>query len=462
MTEKNPDRHPDNSATRWAYAPGVDELVATPYGAVTRTERLGQIATTVLDTEGPISAADIDLAHAAAYAENELRVAARQANNRDREQIKRIDSIVPNSASHVQNLAEAKSTKLTQIYERGTGVPERLADSALVVRAVIEALDDRERVALERVVQDRIEANRFPWTMPGIDEERAAELRSNFETMFGSSVKLFEPLPDDTFSINVLRNVGCYADEDKALVGADKMNRYTNTFTRQELVDAGVFFVNSVGDGEQPIFGEPIPDTTQPDGFFHPERRVFLTREELDKVYAYQMQKLDHAGINIGEVDIPQLQLELMMLARTGKLPAGSNARVLRLGGRERDPKGDAVRSPFVSSGHKALISTGATICNGDGANLSDYLRFNTTSLALLNGHPDYPGLSEMRMTNPAWKPEYVGLRLLNSASHDQRYANLQELLQSGWLPSMPTREETLHAIRTGGQTQREIFWLTS
>lgn len=325
-----------------------------------------------------------------------------------------------------------------------------------------ELLDDYKKsleAELPLAIQHRIDSNEFPWTLSSnIDKpEKCEQIQQVFEYILGDprdedGDRLYEPKPDDVFNVRPFLGSGGFCREDQELVGMQD-GIYSRGFTRQELKDKGVFFVNSIGDGEQPIFGVPIPDESADDGYFHPERRAFLTEDEFKKVYEYQMKMLAESDLDMSALDIPDIQRSLIMVCLSK--PNSETAQVIKRGGRERDADGGWLRSPFVDSGFCVRKSIGTLLFfhDGSGGGTGYHGRINTTSIVLLNGHPDYPGLSEMA-------PPIESTRgLARQPAWDQLYIGLKEMLGTGILAPMPTNEEALAAVTSGTKTRREECW---
>lgn len=316
---------------------------------------------------------------------------------------------------------------------------------------LLSAYKESLEYELPLAIQRRIDSDEFPWTMPGVvdDFEKCEHIKQLFENILGEprddhGNRCFDPKPDDVFNVYPLLGLGGFSEEDQALVGKQD-GLHQRGFTRQELKDAGVFFVNSIGDGEQPVFGVPIPDDTQEDGLFHAEKRAFLTEDEFKKIYEYQIKMLAESGIDLDTLDIPDIQRSLIMVCQ-GK-PNSESVQVIKRGSRERGADGDKLRSPYVDSGFYVGQGVGVLLFfdDGSGNGTGYHGRINTTSIVLLNGHPNYPGVSEMSSTDRvAW---------------DQLYIGLIKILKEGILAPKPTSQEALAAITSGGTTRREECW---
>jgi hypothetical protein len=250
----------------------------------------------------------------------------------------------------------------------------------------------------------------------------------------GTIAQESEPLPDDIFRIPPPMKRfedGQYAPQDEALLSPVGLaGRNGMKFTREELQRAGVFFINRVGGGEQPIFGVPVPGLEDlPD-------RTFLTREEFEKVYAYQ-QEHDYG---VGDSDPADVQTDMMVyIAMTNGRGAG-----VRKGsgiGNAREKKYGQTRSPFVDQGYYITQSMETYVrAPGKGGQ-----RMNTMTMHLANGHPDYPGVSEMFDED--------------KVAHDQKYMSTGEFVRTYYQP-LPTPKDVLLSMKYGLPTKRELVWV--
>ena len=285
-----------------------------------------------------------------------------------------------------------------------------------------QRVDDATRV--------RIAANELPWTMPysELNKDTNDALRRYFDAILYQDIP---PMPDDILHINAFRT-----DDDERLLGG-LVERHTQSgdtgYTREELQAAGVFFINKIGEGEQPIFGVPIPDAKSEGGLFDPSRRAVLTKEEFEKIYRYQQENEYGAGLDVDFADVQKDMLMFATMATTrgkGWKPYGGN---------NRENKYHQTWSPFIDSGFRVTLSMGSEFMDGDGVSW----RINTIPIHLANAHPEYPGVSEMFSEHVA---------------HDQRYIGVGEFVKNYYI-APPTEQEAKDAVIWGGPTRREQVW---
>ncbi len=318
--------------------------------------------------------------------------------------------------------------------------PATLRLDPRVITVVKETLTEKDKQLIEQTISDRIEADKLPWTMPNpkVSPEILEIFKGWCEIIVEQSS---EPRAQDSYWVPAPSS-GEYDEKDQALlarIGIEPQSR--RQFTRAELQQAGVFFLNRVGEGEQPIFGVPIPDPQSEGGVFNVQNRSFLTREEFDKVYRYQQEH----GYGIGERDPKDVQRDMVMY---GLRPEYRNDWVgMKAGGQGRENKFRTARSPFVDSGFYVKDSGfGALVSAKFFAGEHKSRRMNTLSVHLINGHPDYPGLSEMADDNATW---------------DQHYLTAAEFIDHFYVP-LPTPQEVLVDLQQGWPTQRERAWVGS
>lgn len=300
-------------------------------------------------------------------------------------------------------------------------------------------ITNQAQSAVAEMINYRVEADRLPWTMPN----------SNLPETVMEGVKLVhdkltdypEGLPTDIFKVAqpMKRFEGeIYSPDDVTLMkqgGIDIRNHGGPYYTREELQKAGVFFVNRVGGGEQPLFGVPIPNPNKPGEFFDVQDRSFLTREEFDMVYKYQQE--NGYGLSPGQ-DAADVQMDMIMFAT---MPDGRKESVRKsYGFGSRENKYGQTRSPFVDLGFEVTHGVEVSVLSPDSQR-----RINTTTIHLANGHPDYPGVSEM-FDNDA-------------VAHDQSYMSVGEFTKDFYIPPTTT-EQAFNSLKHKLPTKRESAWV--
>lgn len=289
-------------------------------------------------------------------------------------------------------------------------------------------IDDKAMRApeeLERAIADRIAADRYPWTMPGaenIDPDKMDNIRKYHRTLIEhqsleyateDEVRIPNLLPDDTAFL-----------EGRGVVPI----RGSKIFSREALRRAGIFFINTVGEGEQPIFSEVITDR---EGQFDPKGMVFLTEEEFSRVYSFQQRE----GYGIDGLDPDDVVMDMIVADQV------RTNRYYNLIGSERINKYGQTSSLFVSNKGGALPSSFGGYFE---INKKQY-RLSSVQADLINGHRDFPGVSEMYQSScVAW---------------DQRYMTASRYVEYIYSP-LPTRKEAFCAIKDGASTKRERDWL--
>lgn len=374
---------------------------------------------------------DISMAHTMAHAENSLRTEREALNQRDSAFIMKLGAIAiqkPNAGAK-----QALATAEERITNRNA---EDLSSRGEVVAVVQQELSARSKAELQAAITSRIEANKLPWTMPNpkISKEEMDRYKGWYNAILGNTIT--EPAkPDDVFKVAIpVGNGGKHAAKDIVLLAEAGVKGDKMTFTREELQRAGVFFVNRVGGGEQPIFGMPIPDPESEGGFFNVQDRNFLTRAELEKVYKYQQEN----GYGIGGADAADVQTDMIVFAlrADGRRPDARKD----YGGAGRENKYGVVRSPFVDSNYYVTAGFESVVRTPEGSQ-----RMNTVTIHLANGHPDFPGLSEM--PDP------------NTTAGDQKYMTAGKFVEE-YYKRLPTEEEALGAMRNNMHTDREKAWV--
>lgn len=97
-------------------------------------------------------------------------------------------------------------------------------------------------------------------------------------------------------------------------------------FTRQQLRDAGFFFVNRLGGGEKGIMSGQIPDLNDSTRILDFTNRALLTRKEVEIIYAYQRAHPDvygSRGEDLNEVRKDMLSFLVMATAESAFLGPG-------------------------------------------------------------------------------------------------------------------------------------------
>jgi len=295
-----------------------------------------------------------------------------------------------------------------------------------------------EKQNLLTAMHQRIGSNRFPWTAPGA--ELPDYVRQGLQEVHKDFTEPPEALPGDVFKvappIKKFEGSNRYAPEDEALLQTAGVQQDTLQFTREQLQRSGVFFLNRVGGGEQPLFGVPIPDPDAPGGFFNVQDRSFLTRPEFEKVYRYQQEQAYGLEAHHDPADI---QVDMAAFA---VLPSPRQRDMHKQGGfgGGRENKYGQARSPFVDLGFVVDHGVEAQVYDNEGFGR----RMNTLTIHLVNAHPDYPGLSEM------FDPD--------TTAHDQQYMSAGEFADYFYVPP-PDEDQAFGSLRYGLQTRRENAW---
>lgn len=131
----------------------------------------------------------------------------------------------------------------------------------------------------------------FPWQVGGVNPDVADNLCEGYQQLLSAESQ--PPAPDEI--IHLPRRLAADSAEAAILETAghstDRIEQ--NNFSRQELIEAGFFFINRLGGGEKGIIEAVIPDPESPTGQIDLTNRALLTRAELEKVYRYQTQNGD-------------------------------------------------------------------------------------------------------------------------------------------------------------------------
>ncbi len=107
--------------------------------------------------------------------------------------------------------------------------------------------------------------------------------------------------PDYPFTLRIQPDQPEWAILKAAGMSAEKIN--SGTFTRQELLDAGFLFKNTLNSGEKGIISGKIPDPEDPEKEIDFTGRKLLTRAEVEMVYAYQQQHPEVYGLQGHDID---------------------------------------------------------------------------------------------------------------------------------------------------------------
>lgn len=317
---------------------------------------------------------------------------------------------------------------------------QNIDDDFEAVDLITRILIDREKQSLERAMDQRRAQDELPWTMPVI-EVPDSTIRMIQESKASIIDQNRDPDPDDIYRILSPMN-GVKALEDIELLASIGIDfTQVSEVSRADLQKAGVFFVNRIGDGEQPIFGVSIPDPESETGFFDVSKRTLLTREEFDKVYRYQQEH----GYGIGDADPKDVQMDMIVFGmRAEKNSRGLRDKTIVPG--SRVSKYGKVFSPFVDIGYVNDSSKGFEGNVSDPSNVlwggRNNLRMNEIVVHLVNAHPDYPGTSEM----------------FDVAAHDQMYMSAGDFMKV--YQSLPTDQELYYALAQGLPTAREKAWV--
>lgn len=289
-----------------------------------------------------------------------------------------------------------------------------------------EALRSPEE--LEKAISERINADKYPWTMPGAETvapDKMEKMQAYYETLVRHQFP-------ETDSKHEVRIAGLsYMPDDKAFLernGVKPVEGYYNVFSREYLRRAGVFFVNTVGEGEQPIFGEVVADR---EGRFDPREKTFLTKEEFERVYNFQQR----AGYGIGDLDPDDVVMDMIAADQV------RNTREHNLVSVERIDKNGTTSSLFVDNDGGGLPGSFGGFFEIGGKRY----RLTAVQANLINGHGDYPGVSEM------YHPSFV--------IWDQRYMTASQYVKDVYSPP-PTPQEVFYSIKSGTSTKRERDWL--
>ena len=212
-------------------------------------------------------------------------------------QRRKIESIIAREEEYERILREHHG-KINMVLAR-----KRVAEVLeMRAHADIDGKALRAPEELERAVSDRIAADRYPWTMPGAEKVDPKKI----ENMLKYYRILIEHQAFGDSTEDEVRIPGLMPDEIASLEhrGVTPVRGH-NVFSREDLRRAGVVFVNTVGEGEQPIFGEVITDR---EGRFDPRKKAFLTEEEFKRVYNFQQRE----GYGIGDLDPDDVVMDMI------------------------------------------------------------------------------------------------------------------------------------------------------
>lgn len=335
-------------------------------------------------------------------------------------QRRKIESIIAREEEYERILREHHG-KINMVLAR-----KRVAEVLeMRAHADIDGKALRAPEELERAVSDRIAADRYPWTMPGAEKVDPKKI----ENMLKYYRILIEHQAFGDSTEDEVRIPGLMPDEIASLEhrGVTPVRGH-NVFSREDLRRAGVFFVNTVGEGEQPIFGEVITDR---EGRFDPRKKAFLTEEEFKRVYNFQQRE----GYGIGDLDPDDVVMDMIAADQV------RNTRGYNLVGVERISKYGNTSSLFVDNEGDTLPESFGGWFEID----EKQYRLSSVQTDLINGHRDFPGVSEMyQSSRVAW---------------DQRYMTASQYVRYIYSP-LPTPKEAFHAIKVGSSTKRERDWL--
>lgn len=410
---------------RWVYDSDSDSLQPSPIGRLAFQESAHERVAQIGRQDSP------ELLQVIALAVDRQREEALSKNERVKQDLNQIDAVIAARGSNpdIESVRERVLRTLRPVE------PEELMKSQETVSTVAAELEHQDAQSLNLMIRARVGADTFPWTMPNM--HLSSEVVGRIKDTWEGLTVYDEPKPDDTYKVAPPMKQfegGRYAPDDEILLRRAGVGTKGNYYRRDELQKAGVFFVNRVGGGEQPLFGAPIPDPESAGGVFNLQDRSFLTKEEFEKVYAYQQAH----GFGIDGNDPKDVQLDMVMFA---VLPEGGRQSLGKGAGfGSRENKYGLVRSPFVDLGFCVKNGVESMFMSRDGA--TKY-RINTTSIYLAGGHPEYPGVSEMAGTQVA---------------HDQRYISAGEFVRSFYQP-LPSSQEVLACEKMGIPTKREQVW---
>lgn len=298
----------------------------------------------------------------------------------------------------------------------------------------IDAYANRAVEELEAAIVERIESNKYPWTMITanlVSDSSMEQMRRYYDRFVQSRDRQSAEVSDTAY----IRVPGLFDDpEARKLFEAHDIHQDSATggYSRKELAAIGVFFVNTVGEGEKRVMSGVIKDNQ---GKLDLTRKAFLTKEELDRVYAYQRRN----GYGIGDIDPDDVVMD-MIVADTVR--ESSQQRKYDLKGVERIDKYGPASSLFIGGDSRHLPGGFGGDIQIDGLGTR---RFTAVQVDLINGHKDYIGLSEMDLN-------------IDRADWDQRYMTARQYVDYVYV-APPTPEEVYYAIAGGHATKREMAW---
>lgn len=306
-----------------------------------------------------------------------------------------------------------------------------------LISSVQNIVVEQEEKLVAQAIKDRIEADLLPWTMPRAEKAPQLVTFAKAAMEYLTLEKSIEAHPSDIFSIPIGMGKQEHASADIDILAKAGVHIGLRGISRGDLQKAGVFFINRVGEGEQPIFGIPIEDDQ---GTFNVQERALLTKAEFERVYRFQQEQ----GMGVGDLDAADVQVDMVMsLATQGRKDHnGINTQA----GHGRENKFSAMRSPFVDS--EFIVPSGMNgvmFENNTQAFQGGSRRMNTLVIHLMNAHPDYPAVSEMAD--------------MKTAEWDQKYISPAEYVKSIYCPPT-TEKEAFDAIQNNIPTRRERVWL--
>ena len=132
-------------------------------------------------------------------------------------------------------------------------------------------------------------AETMPFDMPEANAEGRKDVKSSYEALINAEAR--EASPDDVYRIAGGIKAGSVEWQMLADAGMSEQRITDSRLTRKELRDAGFFFVNKLGEGEQGIIDGVIVDPDDASVSIDFSGRTLLTKAELD--FAYKAQRAE-------------------------------------------------------------------------------------------------------------------------------------------------------------------------
>ena len=330
--------------------------------------------------------------------------------------------------SKIQKIIEKQNTGREWLQAKHGTVDKSTAEREISKRIFDRSMQNNQadmmnaQKVLEKVINDRRELNRYPWTMPEasrISPENMRDIKYLYEMLIEHK--------STEWDVGLIRVPG-KSDEEKRFLkerGIIDNKRYGDEFAKSELRKAGIFFVNKVGDGEQPVLDGVIFDD---EGRLSPGEHSMLTQSQFKRVYEYQQAR----GMGIGDLDPDDVVMDMIMADRV------RGTRAYNIYSCERINKYGDASSLFVDGNGEPLYGAFGGVVDVD----KNRLRITAIQANLINGNKKYPGTSEMH-DKTAW---------------DQRYMTAAEYVKYVYAP-MPTKEQIFRALQVNGATEREKAW---